>query len=156
MFRPLPDHHQGVSRALRARLKAVAMRTGCFQKLLIFLTLQLSSGDWLALKGVEEGERARWVFLWADLFKVSVLATRQSWWWPGGGAAGQPAEVGVLILYELRGRRVTVESQNGCLAGYVNQKCVLVTGLTGVLGAGPTGGLYMCKYVPERKIIVIF
>jgi hypothetical protein len=41
------------------------------------------------------------------------------------------------------------------LAGYVNQKCVLVTGLTGVLGARQTGGLYMCKYVPVRKIIVI-
>jgi hypothetical protein len=54
---------------------------------------------------------------------MSVLVTRHPWWWrPGSGAAGQPAEVGVLILYELRGHRVTVESQKGCLAGYVNKK----------------------------------
>jgi hypothetical protein len=48
-----------LSRASRARLKAVAMRKGCFQKL---LALRLSTGDWLVLYGGEEGERARRVF----------------------------------------------------------------------------------------------
>jgi hypothetical protein len=52
-----------LSRALRARLKAVAMRKGCFQKLLIFHALRLSSGDWLDLKGGEEGGECALSFL---------------------------------------------------------------------------------------------
>jgi hypothetical protein len=86
---------------------------------------------------------------------VSVLAARHPWWRSGSGAAGHPARGRCLDLV-----RVAWEPGNGreskrfVLAGYVNRKCVLVTGLTGVL-ARPTGGLYMCKYVPVRKIIVI-
>jgi hypothetical protein len=87
---------------------------------------------------------------------VSVLAARQPWWRPGSGAAVQPAEVGGLDLVRVvwapgNGR----ESKTFVLAGYVNQKCILVTGLTGVLDARPTEGLCLCKYVPVRKIIVI-
>jgi hypothetical protein len=43
------DSVEVLSHASRARLKAVAMRKGCFQKLLVFHALRLSSGDWLAL-----------------------------------------------------------------------------------------------------------
>jgi hypothetical protein len=41
-----------MSRVSRARLKAVAMRKGCFQKL---LALRLSSGLWLVCKGEKNG-----------------------------------------------------------------------------------------------------
>jgi hypothetical protein len=71
--------------------------------------------------------------------------------------SGWPAEGGrrVLLLYELSGRRVTPVSQKDCLAWVCSQYCVLVAGLAGVLGSRPTGGLYVCKYVSERKVIII-
>jgi hypothetical protein len=68
--------------------------------------------------------------------------------WKSGSASQPAAEVGVLIWYALRGRLDNGrESKRFVLAGYENQKCVLVMGLTGVLGARPTGRLYMCKCV---------
>jgi hypothetical protein len=61
----------------------------------------------------EEGERALWVSCemtcswWAYLQQDSRGGDLES------GAAGPPAEVGVLSLYTLCGRRVTVESRKG-------------------------------------------
>jgi hypothetical protein len=47
-----------LSRALRARLKAVATRKCWFQKLFVVHTLRLSFGNWLPLRG-ERGGRGR-------------------------------------------------------------------------------------------------
>jgi hypothetical protein len=70
--------------------------------------------------------------------------------WPGDGGR----VVGLVLVVRAPGNgRV---SKRFILAGYVNRKCVLVTSLTGVLGAHPTAGLCMCKCVLVRKIIVIF
>jgi hypothetical protein len=57
-----------------------------------------------------------------DLIKVRVLAARQPWWNPGSGAAGQPAEVGILILYAVSVRRVTVERQKVCFGWVCKSK----------------------------------
>jgi hypothetical protein len=69
--------------------------------------------------------------------------------WPAGGGRG-------LDLVRFAWAPGNGRESKSCLDGYLNKKCVLVAGLTGVLGSRPTGGLYMCKYVPERKITVIF
>jgi hypothetical protein len=65
---------------------------------------------------------------------VRVLAARRPLRRRGGGEDGQPAGVGILILYELRGRRVTVERPKVCFVwvckskmcfGYGVDRCAL-------------------------------
>jgi hypothetical protein len=75
-----------------------------------------------------------------------------TWKWSGWRAGGVRGLDLVRVAWAPGDGR---ESKRFVLAGYVIKNCVLVVGLTGVLGARPTGGLYVCKYAPERKIIVI-
>jgi hypothetical protein len=94
-----------LSRASRARLKAITTQKYLFQKLLVLYTLRLSSSDWLSLRGGRRGEVGRRVFLWVCPQRVGALVTVDPWWWP---RYGWPVEGGlrVLLLHGLSGRWV--------------------------------------------------